>query len=297
MRGSDQADMEMITMICLTGDVHHDSLDDNDQKFNPDRSITEVMITCKYVELLEKYDLKATLYVTGKCFTEEAEDLEPVIQSHLVEIGGHTYDGLPLGRLSQIGYRMIGRTPPSHKKSYGSVSAQRKDINKTIDIIKHRTGRDVLSWRSHGLVFDENTYRLLYEAGIRNISDEIRKNVYKPYINDAGLLSHPLNVITDHDHLFHAHRNEEFVAKAKATGYGADEFGSDSYTIKEWGKLVMDQVDNIVENGGVATILMHPMCMYLADDMKTAEEIMKFLAGYKTVWAKEIRSVFLAQGF
>jgi peptidoglycan/xylan/chitin deacetylase (PgdA/CDA1 family) len=278
-------------MICLTGDIHHDSLRTNEQKFNPDRSNTEVKIACRFVEMLEKHNLKSTLYITGKCFKEELEDLKPIIQSQLVEIGGHSYDGLPLGRLAQLGYRLKGRKPPSHKASYGSERIQRRDITKTINIIRIHTTKPVLSWRNHGYVHDDTTYRLLYEHGVRNVSDDIRKDVFKPYIATGGLFCHPINVMPDHDHIYHAHRNKEFVDKARKAAYGADEFGDKSYTIDEWGRLLIQQVDRILKEGGVATILMHPICMYLADSFKTADTVMRYISGYKTIWAKDIRSL------
>ena len=279
-------------MICLTGDIHHNSLKTNEQKFIKEFDNSEVKIACKYVEIIEKYDLKSTLYITGKCFKEELDDLKPIIESNALEIGGHTYNGIPLRRVAQLGYRFSGRVPPSHKANYGSGKTQRIDIKKTIGIIEKNTGKEVLSWRSHGYVHDDLTYVQLYLNGVRNISDDIRKDIFKPYITVGGLFCHPINVLPDHDHLYHAHRNEIFVNKAKKAQYGFDEFGGDSYTICEWGEVVMQQVKMILKKGGVATILMHPICMYLADDFKTAEKIMKFLSRYKTVWAKDICTSF-----
>lgn len=75
-------------MICLTGDVHHMSLRTSNQRFIPDENDTEVKVTQRYVALLEKYGIKATLYICGKCFTEEWDDLKPVAGSPLVEVGG-----------------------------------------------------------------------------------------------------------------------------------------------------------------------------------------------------------------
>ena len=46
-------------------------------------------------------------------------------------------------------------------------------------------------------------------------SDEISAEKLFPEKTPEGLLSHPINVISDHDHLFHAHGNIEFVEKAR----------------------------------------------------------------------------------
>ncbi len=76
-------------MICLTGDVYNTSLMTNDQKCIADPDLTEIQITRMYVELLEKYDVRCTLYICGRAFTEEWDDLKPMAAHPLVEIGGN----------------------------------------------------------------------------------------------------------------------------------------------------------------------------------------------------------------
>jgi len=73
-------------MICLTGDVHHSSLRINESRFIACGD-SEVKIAQRYVELIEKYAVKATLYICGKCFIEEWDDLRPVVSSSVVDIG------------------------------------------------------------------------------------------------------------------------------------------------------------------------------------------------------------------
>jgi len=48
-------------MICLTGDVHHNGLRTNEQRFLSSEKISEVAITLDYVRLCEKYNIKCTL--------------------------------------------------------------------------------------------------------------------------------------------------------------------------------------------------------------------------------------------
>ena len=159
---------------------------------------------------------------------------------------------------------------------------------KMINIVKERTGRDIVSWRSHGFIADDNTYHLLAECGIKFISDEISATKTGPEKTAEGLISHPLNVIMDHDHIYHAHRDKRFVEKAKARGYGGDAFGNDSYCIEEWGEIVEKQVKDIQQKGGLATVLMHPVCQYMSDELKTAERLFKLFSQYETIWAKEV---------
>jgi len=125
--------------------------------------------------------------------------------------------------------------------------------------------------------------------GVRTISDEISNTKLFPEKTKEGLISHPMNVIMDHDHIYHAHRNKEYVEKAKQRGYGyAGDFISDSYTIEEWGEMVEKQVIDIEKKNGIATILMHPICQFLSDEFKTARKLLKLFSQYKTIWAKEI---------
>jgi len=274
-------------MICLTGDIHHASLGTNDQRYLPPGD-SEVKIAARFTRLVQQAGLKITYYVTGRTMVEEWDDFRSIADAPEVEIGGHTFAGLPQTGWMRLWYRVRGLTPPSHGYCHGSRRKQLRDIRRTIEAIRQRTGRQIVSWRSHGLVRDENTYSLLAECGIRLISDEISAANLLPERLAEGLLSHPMNVLTDHDHLLHAHRDAAFVARAKARGYGADAFGCESYSIQEWGARVLEQVERIQERGGVATVLMHPICQFLADDFRTAMGMLKQFARYQSVWACEL---------
>lgn len=278
-------------MICLTGDIHHSSLGTNDQRFirSPE---TEVKIAARFLQIAEKNRLRVTFYITGRCFDEEWPDLEPIATSPLVEVGGHTYSGIPAGPVQRLAARLRGRRPSSHAAGHGSPARQARDISRMLESAGAKTGRRIVSWRSHGLVSDRHTGRLLAARGIRFISDEISARKILPEMTPDGLVSHPINVIPDHDHLFHAHRDVEFVRKAKISGYGADEFGSDSLEVSAWGDAVLERVAEMEKAGGLATILMHPACMYLADGFRTAERVLAGLAGLKSITAAEIADHF-----
>jgi peptidoglycan/xylan/chitin deacetylase (PgdA/CDA1 family) len=273
-------------MICLTGDVHHMSLATNDQRYLVGKP-SETQIAARYAALAAEHGLKLTLYVTGRTFVEEAHALKPLLENPFVEIGGHTYEGLPQRPLTAWWYRLRGQTPPSHGYSHGSRRRQRRDILRTREVLQRATGGPMLSWRSHGLVADANTYPLLAECGVRCISDEINDRKLAPERTAEGLISHPMNVIPDHDHLYHAHRDEAFVERAKARGYGADCFGNDSYTAEALAGRIRAQVQRVESAGGAATILMHPVCQYLADEFASAKDLFAFFAQFRSVWARE----------
>ena len=279
-------------MICLTGDIHHASLNTNEQKYIKSQDDSEAKISCRYLKLMKKYGIKATFYVTGKTFDEEWEDFKPIADSKLVEIGGHTYGGLPISKLYRIWCKIIGKTPRSHSHTQGSRFQQKKDIQKMIDVVKARTGKNIVSWRSHGLVFDDNTYPLLAEMGIQMISDDLSWDKIHPEKIKEGLVSHPMNVIMDHDHVYHAHRTKEYVDKMKESWPWPDDPTKESYAIEEWGKIVEKQVLDIEKKGGIATVLMHPICMWTSDNFKTAEKLFKLFSQYKTIWAREIPQYF-----
>ncbi|NLX99300.1 MAG: polysaccharide deacetylase family protein [Rhodopirellula sp.] len=272
----------------MTGDVHHRSLRTNDQQFLADPGDSEVKIAVRFVRLAQQYNLKLTLYVTGKTVAEEWDDFRAIADAANVEIGGHTYAGLPQRPLKKLWYRLRGLRPPSHAGRHGSRRSQYRDIRRTVETIRRKTGRPVVAWRSHGLVRNEHTDGLLASCGIRLISDEIRAAESLPHRTAAGLLSHPINIVPDHDHLYHAHRDEEFVRSAQARGYGTDEFGGESYTADRWGRIVEEQLAAVEEAGGVATVLMHPICQFLADEFHTAERLFNTFSQYKNVWASEL---------
>jgi len=275
-------------MICLTGDIHNASLNTNEQKYIESTDDSEVKISCRYLKLVEKYGIKATFYVTGKTLDEEWNDFKPIADSKLVEIGSHTYARLPISNLYRMWCKITGKTPVSHSYTHGSRVQHKKDIQKMIDVVKTRTGKDIVSWRSHGLVFDNNTYSFLAKMGIQMISDDLNWDKVHPEKTKEELISHPMNVIMDHDHIYHAHRTKEYVEKQKKNWPWTDDPTADSYTIKEWEKIVEKQVLDIEKKRGIATVLMHPICMWTSDKFKTAEKLFKLFSQYKTIWAQEI---------
>ncbi|MCK5802239.1 MAG: polysaccharide deacetylase family protein [Lentisphaeria bacterium] len=268
-------------MICLTGDVHHSSLLINDQRHIDDPSLTEIRIAQHYVQLLEKHGVNATLYVCGRCFTEEWDDLEPVVASPRVEVGGHMFNA---------------RFPRECFDAYGEQTGlwngprwyQDLDIGRNVEVVREKTGEQLVSWRGHSYKVDCNTYELLAKHGLKVTSDAIEKDTLWPERIEAGIISHPLNVIPDHDHLYHAHRTREYVEKINAQGYGEDAFGAVSYTIEEWGELVLRQALGIDERGGIATILCHPLCMWLADRFQTFERLLAVFAKRRTIHARDM---------
>jgi len=277
-------------MICLTGDIHHDSLRTNEQMFVKEQGldVTEVGSSAAYVRLCEKYNVKCTLYTTGKTLAEQWEEFMPIAESPVAEVGGHTFAGVPRSLLSRLWAALTGGISASHGHSHGSYARQRRDAKRMMDIARERLGKEIVSWRSHGLVRDANTDKILSQMGIQYISDELNWEKVLPERLADGLISHPMNVITDHDHIYHAHRTKEYVEKQKENWPYADDPTMESHPIEEWGWIVEEQVRHIEENDGLATVLMHPFCMHVADEFVTMERLLKVFAQSKTIWASEV---------
>ena len=275
-------------MLCITGDIHHSSLKTNEQKYLSAPEDTEARIGARFIKLLESYGIKYTCYVTGKTLEEEWEDFRLIAESPLVEVGGHTYEGLPRSTFSKIRSFVSGKPTISHSFSHGSYRKQKKDVKKMTAIVQRKTGKPVVSWRSHGLVRDKNTYLLLREADITHISDSTDWNQLLPVKTDEGLISHAINVIMDHDHIYHVHRDRAYVDHQKKNWTLTEDPTTESYSIEEWGELVKKQVREGLAAGGMMTVLMHPICMYTSDRFTTARRLLDFFSQYKTIWASEI---------
>jgi len=52
--------------------------------------------------------------------------------------------------------------------------------------------------------------------------------------------------------------------------------------------LALQQAIAIDERGGIATVLCHPICQWLADRFKTFERLLECFAARRTIFAREI---------
>ena len=188
-------------MICLTGDLHHSSLRTGNQTHC---DLAEIDVAYRYLKMLEEADVNVTFFVSGKSFVEEWDRLKPICDHPLVEIGGHNYSCF---------------TPPlwhrASKKIFGSYNGPRwyetLDVQRTIDVIRNRTGQTIKCWRNHMYMHGPNTNAVLADCGIEICSDGVAKDSNGPNAKSAGVCSLPINVMPDHEHLYHAERTPEWV--------------------------------------------------------------------------------------
>ena len=243
-------------MILVTGDVHHRSLRTRDQSHLHE---AEMEIAVRYARLASEAGVPITLFVTGRCAIEHPRALRALAESG-AEIGGHTWDAFS----PALPRRVLRKL--SHSSLHGPALLQRYHMRKTLSALEEISERPVVSWRNHAYHGDANTSPLLRAAGVSALSDEVSQ-ARQPRRNSAGLWSFPINVIPDHEHLLHAHRDERYVARWTARKRFKDAFGSASHPIEDYEGLVREQLQDILQAGGVATLLLHPACMELADHL------------------------------
>lgn len=257
--------------VCLTGDVHHMSLETRDQEYM-DR--TEVDVAIEYAEIAADYDVPVTLFVTGKAAVEEPDRVERLAAMDNVEIGGHNYWAFdtPVHSVWRALQKVTGGRIGSWN---GPRSFQKYEIQRTIDALSD-CGADVTSWRNHAYRHDEHTAELLANANITHFSDQVGPN--KRIRNEAETTIVPVNTIPDHEHIYHAFRTRHSEAVERFEG----PFGGESVSVDEWTDRVVDQIEGIQKSGGTATVLAHPACLWLADEFEAYEQLLSAIEARNT---------------
>lgn len=247
-------------MICLTGDIHHMGMKTLDQRY---LTGTEADAALRFMDIADRYGLKATLFATGKLFPEDPRTMEKLTGYPNLEVGGHNYYAFKPRLPFKILKRVAGL-------ANGPYFFQSHEVARTIRTITGTTGKPVLSWRNHGYRNDRNTAAILARQGIRFYSDEVAPEKSHPYRKN-GLTIVPINVSPDHDTIAH----------------GGLTAGS---TVGQWLETVKGQIEAIAAGGGVATILAHPACMEIADDFKTFRQLAQYVSQYKSLFMNELSS-------
>ena len=265
-------------MICLTGDVHQD-MNSSDQS-HVDES--EAQIANEYLEIAQSYGIKVTLFITGKTFVSHWEDVKELLKFGNLEIGGHTWSAFYPKILHAAFHKLTGSV-------YGPAFYQDWDIKRTISIIEKKTGKRPVSWRTHSYLSDNRTFMILEKHGIKVILDEVNKKKLKP-TKIGNLISLPINVMPDHEHIYHGERSEEHVNDLIKKGW-VDSFTNKSYTIQEYYEIAKSQIEEIERKNGLATILLHPICMKIADNFKTFGKLCEFICNYETIWTSDVLTI------
>lgn len=263
--------------ICLTGDLHHATLRTGNQA-HADRS--EIDIAGDYTVRLREAGVKVTYFVSGRAMEEEWPSLKPICDSPNVEIGGHNYSCLTPVLMHRVFKKVFG--------SYnGPALVQRRDCERTIDAIRMRTGRRIRAFRNHMYMHGPGTEEALARCGIDVCSDGVRAASLGPERHETGLYNLPINVIPDHEHLYHAERTREWVDAWLARYRFSDDFGSRSYEVEEWTDLVISQLHRNAERGALSTLIIHPITLHLCDRFRSFGRILDVLARAETIFVSE----------
>jgi peptidoglycan/xylan/chitin deacetylase (PgdA/CDA1 family) len=265
-------------VICLTGDLHHASLGTGNQRAC-DRS--EIEVAALYLAMLRDAGVKVTFFVTGRAFREEWGALRPICEDPLVELGGHGYRCFEPALAHRLSKKLLG--------SYaGPRFYERFDVMRTLEAARQRTGRTLRLWRNHMYMHGPATDRILASSGIVGCSDTVRRGATGPRWRPEGLVDVPINVLPDHEHIYHAERTHEWVEAWLARYHWSDDFGPESYSIEEWTERVLATLRENEARGAVSTLIVHPITMYLADRFRGIRRILDLLASRETVHMGEL---------
>ena len=259
-------------------DLHHATLRTGNQAHC---DISEIQVAQRYTRMLEEAGVKVTFFVSGRSFTEEWSDLEPICASPVVELGGHNWDCFSHSLLHRASKKLLG--------SYnGPAWLQKRDAQRTIDVIRERTGRTIRAWRNHMYMHGPHTEKVLAGCGIQVCSDGVRRASQGLQFHPAGIYNLPLNIMPDHEHLYHAERTPEWV-EWWIRRYGwSDDFGSASYPVEEWTDRVLEQLEHNENRGVPSTMIIHPITLYLCDGLRSFGRILDFLRRHRTAWVSEL---------
>lgn len=260
-------------MICLTGDIHHEGLNTGNQKHS-DRP--EIQTALDFLNLLESYNVKMTLFISGKTFQEAPDATQNLAKNPLIEIGGHNWDCFS----PSLWHRFWNKATGSYN---GPRWYQRWDVVRTKRTIETVTKTPMRCWRNHMYMHGPHTEQVLAEAGIEICSDGVKKTSNGLDWHPAGIYNFPLNIMPDHEHIYHAERTPEWVEAWVKRYNWSDDFGSDSYPVEIWADKVLSQLKKNEAEGKISHLILHPLTMYLCDRYASAHRILKYLSQCETV--------------
>ena len=261
-------------MICLTGDIHHSSLNTRDFQYCKS---SEIDLAFTMVKITQNYGLKITLFFTGLCAKESPELIAQIAGMHNVEIGGHNYFAFKPIKLFKYYHKLFGlRNGPFWYQDW--------EVRRTVHALGLVSGKPVVSWRDHAYRNDRNTRKILKKNGIIFFSDVLSNDYAQPSWN-KGLIDVPLNTLPDHDYVYHGSRQPGTFDEARLLRKA---FKTKAMTKEQWLERVKEDVQCIEARNGLATILAHPSCMEVFDNFYTFEKLCSFLTNYRSCKMRDI---------
>jgi hypothetical protein len=245
-------------MIILSADVHHKTMGGADQRYLS-RDTSELTLLVQYLEIANRKGIRPTVYLTGRIAYEERDLLKHISKNFNLEIGGHTFNAYQpwfwwggLRRLNR------GKWP---------IGFQRSDALRTRQALMNVTGREIVSWRNHAYLCDENTNDILEAIGYITVSNLVNSTKPRVLGRRGTLMEIPINTLVDHDNLQHSSKS--------------------GYPIGEWLTRLISEIELNERNGVVSMLLIHPLCQHIEDNMRSFEFLVDYLADKTVVTAKE----------
>jgi hypothetical protein len=127
------------------------------------------------------------------------------------------------------------------------------------------------------------TEDVLVSCGIKICSDGVKRASTGPVLHPSGLFNFPLNVMPDHEHLYHAERTPEWVDAWVRRYHWSDDYGPASYHVEEWTDRVIDELRKHEAEGVLSNMLIHPITLYLCDRFRSFERLLEVIASAQTV--------------
>lgn len=255
-------------MIYLTGDVHTKLPGHWEQKI----AGKEIDSAKKYLEILKKNKISSTLFLNGKCLEEDEKKVIELL-SYDVELGGHTYDNFGgMGAIKSYIYRKLWGC------IYGSYRYQKKDIMKTKKSFD-KLGIKMSSWRTHSFGSNEDTIKILREAGVRYLSDVVGE--VKPFVKNE-VVQLPINIPVDVVTIAYGELKPESKNPFASCTKGR-------IAPEEWFEIIKKRIIYNEKNNIASILLIHPTTMAVLDDFKLFEQIAKFLSKYKSQKISEFK--------
>jgi len=252
-------------------------------QLHTDRS--EIKIAADFMTILKRYNIKSTYFITGKSFEQEWPDLMPICSDDNIEIGGHNYNCF----VPELWHRGWNKLTGNYN---GPRWQQNWDIQKTKNLIFQKTGKMITSWRNHMYMHGPNTEALLINNGIDVCCDGVKRVSHGFEVHPTGLLNFPLNIIPDHEHLYHAERTPEWVDQWIKRYNWSDDYGSQSYYIEDWLNIVQNEITLRESRGVISHLIIHPITLYLCDRYQSMTTLAEFISQYETIQVSELSNQY-----
>lgn len=231
-----------LPIACITGDVHHYLGGSMIKKQEQDFAL-------KYLKSAKEYDVKTTLFVTGKSLEQYPKFWKDISKNYSVELGAHTYSAFRPRMLHTLFKLFLN-------SYYGPYFYQSLDIRKTLTAFK-KIGLRPKSWRTHSYRGDNITYEILEKLGFRFVSDVI--TLGQSMVLKTGRLLHVTISAPPDDKII------KFYFEGKPEVMNLE------------GRRIKSFIFNLIAEKKNMTLQLHPLAMEILDEFKTFNDILKKL--------------------